>query len=153
MNKFKLLGIFLASFALTFVISAGCGHYKHRKVYANIAVVDSSTMSGAGNVTIIVEQPAAPDNSALLNEILTELQRIGDLDVNVTVIVENDIDIDGYVEVDGDRIIVCPGKQRTVPNLYHCWHKVTGKRCKSDECKKHPKPCDNEDDDHKENDD
>jgi hypothetical protein len=144
MNKEKV-GIFIFFCILAVGIIIGCGHHKRPRIYPTISVVNSSTTPAAPtNVTIVVQQPPAYDQEALLTELLAEIRALGDITVNLTVVVENDLTVESSVEIDGDRIIVYPGYQRRIPNLYHWYHKFIKDNCKPEECYESPKPCDNE---------
>ena len=144
MNNHPLC-IFLFSLILASLFFVGCGHHKRHYRYVNVATINSQTTPVApNNVTIIVQQPPAYDQDALLNELLAELRTLGPITVNLTIVVENNITVENSVEVDGSRIVIYPGWQRRIPRLYHWYRKWLGENCERVECSEDPKPCDNE---------
>lgn len=138
---------------LSSVFVSGCGHHRAKLVIdSTVTVVDSSTHSEVpSNTTIVLQQPSLLDQAELIRDLLAQLKEFHENEqpINITVEVENNVDVDTSVDVDveGDRIIVRPGKQRKLPKLYHWLKKLKKKHCKRARCSEGPKPCNNEDDD------
>lgn len=144
MKKFCLVTLIVSILG---IISFGCGHH-HRRHYTGVVTITSSSIPSApDNTTIIINQPAPYDQEVLINEILNELldfKNKEDIDISVTIEVNNDINIDSSVVIDVDKIVVTPGHLKRVPGLYHWLCKFHNKKCKSGWCFEEPKPCDNE---------
>jgi len=147
MKKFiGILSVFAACIVVILGFTSGCGHH-HRHHKHSIAVFNSSTApSTQGNTVVYVQQPTVYDQDMLLNELLLELREFNEREevINVTVEIDNNVDVDTSVVVEGDKIIVRPGKEKRVPSLYHWLKKFTKKKCDTNRCFEN-RPCDNED--------
>ena len=148
MKRFVVLVILVALLGTIF----GCGNHRRTRpaIVNNVAIVDSSTTAGVpSNTAVIIQQPPAFDQNALIAAILSELEAFSlseSIEVNVTIEVNNNTDVDCQVVIDGDRIIITPGHLKHIPSLYHWLCKAHGKNCQSGLCDQFPKPCDNEED-------
>jgi hypothetical protein len=141
-KAFVLVAIITILFA-----AYGCGHHKRHKNYTTVTVIDSSTSSAVpSNSAILIHEPAAQSNAALLAAILSQLEEFSlaeQIEVNVTVEVTNEVETN--VTVEGNRIVISPGRLGHIPPFYHHLCRFHNKKCKKHLCKK-PKPCNNEED-------
>lgn len=138
---------FWIAFGLGFVISLvtvvmiSCGHHKR---YRHTVYVDDRPI-----VVNFVNDRSPEDQKAIIEYLLEEIDRWklehGEPDLNINIVVDVDVTviIEGDLDEANHEIRCHPFNNRC--RIYHAlckWHK---KKCNSDKCLKTPKPCDNED--------
>jgi len=126
--------------SVTLIFMASCGHHRHRHT---IKVKDSPfTVAFVNSRTDIERQDII---NGLKDELDLWSAQHGESKTDITVVVENDIDIE--VEGDIDEVnhqIKCRPKNKKC-HIYHALCKWHNKKCKRNVCLNNPKPCDNED--------
>lgn len=138
----------LIAIGLLTALMLGCGHHhRHHRHTGDIALVDSSTNPGVGDITIIIHQPAPYDQTALLQELLDELREFEESQqANFDLLIEilNDTEGDCTAYIQNGKLIIAPGQLKKIPSLYHVLCEYYGLDCNPALCEEMPKPCSNE---------